>query len=98
MNECRYSGWCYHNVEMMAWCDGKGTETDISDRPIGKCEHYQPMPDVEVLRSLADVLGGASTELCSGCMLEGCAGAKCALGIAHEAASRIREALGEENR
>lgn len=51
--------------------------------------------DRNALLALADTLGSASGELCDGCALkDGCAGATCALGVAHEAARHIREALG----
>ena len=54
-----------------------------------------PTFDRNALLALADTLGSASGELCDGCALkDGCAGATCALGVAHEAARRIREALG----
>lgn len=54
-----------------------------------------PTFDREALLALADTLGSASGELCDGCALkDGCAGATCALGVAHESARRIRKALG----
>lgn len=57
--------------------------------------HDVPTIDRDALLALADTLGSVSGELCDGCMLkDGCAGATCALGVAHEAARRIREALG----
>ena len=55
-----------------------------------------PECDRDALLALADTFGSVSGELCDGCMLkDGCAGATCALGVAHEAARRIREACGE---
>ena len=97
MRECRFNGWCYHSVGSLVSCDGHGmceTRYNVYNRP---CEHYAPMPDVDALTELATILNGANTDLCARCMFEGCAGAKCAIGIARAAADKIVESLGDYN-
>lgn len=50
--------------------------------------------DRDALLNLADTLDSTSETDCKGCRLEGAGCAECSSGIAHEAARRIREALG----
>lgn len=52
--------------------------------------------DRDALLELADILGSARETDCRGCRLEGAGCAECSSGVAHEAARRIREALGVE--
>ena len=92
--------------ECMTWYEMEMRLADLIEPPT-QCPYYRsdrhycsihdvPAIDRDALLALADTLGSASGELCDGCMLkDGCAGATCALGVAHEAARRIREACGE---
>lgn len=50
--------------------------------------------DYDALLNLADTLNSTRETDCKGCRLEGAGCAECSSGIAHEAARRIRKALG----
>ena len=56
----------------------------------------EPTCDHEALLALADILGSTRETDCMGCRLEGAGCADCSSGVAHEAALRIRKALGVE--
>ena len=66
----------------------------------GHCPESRPGMsgiDCEALLELADILGSTRETDCRGCRLEGTGCAECSSGVAHEAARRIREALGVEH-
>lgn len=77
MPKCRFFPWC-------SYTEGHGCTK-------GWCEHYQPMPDVNALKGLADEMQGhADAEDYGG---DGRINAGCLWSYA----DRIREALGVEH-
>ena len=91
MTECRFFPECARCNEVGdSWfpCEGGADGT--------RCDGYESMPDVERLLTLADILGSTRETDCRGCRLEGAGCAECSSGVAHEAARRIRDALGVE--
>ena len=69
--------------------DGEQLEKLVHDAVV----EYTGM-DRDALLNLADELESTSETDCRGCRLEGAGCAECSSGVAHEAARRIREALG----
>lgn len=61
------------------------------------CSAYDDVVDRDALLALADILGSTRETDCRGCRLEGAGCAECSSGVAHEAARRIRKALGVES-
>lgn len=89
MAECRYFPECQRcNETGDSWlpCDGGADGT--------RCEGYEPMPDVEALLRIAQVLESADKSECEGCILEDSGCHLCAVGVEHEIARRIRQAIG----
>lgn len=89
--ECRNFGNCLWIGEYGCYCDGHLPEFD------GKrtdCREYEPMPDVDALLRIAQVLESADKSECMGCVLEDSGCHLCVIGVEHEIAERIREAVG----
>ena len=91
---CRYYGNCALRCPgSAATCDGAGhvlvAGTDMYD-----CDTYEPMPDVDALLRIAQVLESADRSECEGCVLEDSGCYLCAAGVEHEIAERIRQAIG----
>lgn len=58
------------------------------------CRAYKPMVDREALLRIAQVLASADKSECEGCILEDSGCHICVVGVEHEIASRIRQAIG----
>ncbi len=80
MRECRFYPWC-------SYIEDHGCTKD-------SCRHHQPMPDVGALLRIAQVLESADKSECMGCVLEDSGCHLCVIGVEHEIARRIRQAIG----
>ena len=89
MAECRYFPECQRcNETGDSWipCEGGADGT--------RCDGYEPMPDVGALLRIAQVLESADKSGCMGCVLEDSGCHICVIGVEHEIARRIRQAIG----
>ena len=89
MAECRYFPECQRCNEVggslipcMGGADGM------------QCEGYEPMPNVDALLRIAQVLASADKSECEGCILEDSGCHICVVGVEYEIARRIRQAIG----
>lgn len=89
MAECRFFPECQRcNETGDLWipCSGGADGT--------RCDAYEPMPDVDALLMIAQVLESADKSECEGCVLEDSGCHLCVVGVEHEIAERIRECIG----